>query len=427
MLLRRVIAPILIGSCLAITASASAAEPIAVGPGVWLQAIGERSPEQSTPAAQRLKRAPRIVGGSPTDVARHPWQTSINASPEAFLGNGLDRHLCGGTLVAPTIVVSAAHCFFDVLEPGPPDLDFDSATLYSVISGRSVLSGGLGEESSLATYYVFTDGAGEPLFNPFTLEWDVVLIELSNPSSAGTIKLAGPGEEPTWAAGQPAFISGWGATSEGGNGTDSLLEARIAMLADSTCVDLYAGSATGPVLPETMVCAGVLAGGVDSCQGDSGGPLTVPVSGGGFRLVGDTSFGEGCARPNRPGVYGRLADDPIRSAVANGVRSVAGIDVLGSGAKPLLAPDVVITKRPKNRTKTKRGRRRARIIYQFSAAEPSATFTCRLDRKPPAPCSSPFSKKLKRGRHRMEIAATNFIGDQGASASDAFKVKRRRR
>ena len=78
------------------------------------------------------------------------------------------------------------------------------------------------------------------------------------------------------------------------------------------------GSYGHGVQPGAMLCAGVPAGGVDTCQGDSGGPLVVPVSGAQtFRLVGDTSFGIGCARAQFPGVYGRLAggtDDGHRNA-----------------------------------------------------------------------------------------------------------------
>jgi hypothetical protein len=62
--------------------------------------------------------------------------------------------------------------------------------------------------------------------------------------------------------------------------------------------------------------------------------LVVPVAGGGFRLVGDTSFANGCGLPDTPGVYGRLADDPIRSALQEGVLRVAGVDIVGSNALP---------------------------------------------------------------------------------------------
>jgi secreted trypsin-like serine protease len=68
-----------------------------------------------------------------------------------------------------------------------------------------------------------------------------------------------------------------------------------------------------------MICAGYPEGGTDTCQGDSGGPLLVYLPDGTPRLVGATSFGEGCAEPGYPGVYAELTGDPIRSWVAEHV------------------------------------------------------------------------------------------------------------
>ncbi len=425
-------------ACLLSAGSTSAAPAdvgrVAVAPGVYLQEVGGESSAPAPVDESAIRRAgDRIVGGAATEIGRYPWQTSLNANPTFFLGDGFDRHICGASLVSPTIAVSAAHCFFDTLE-SPDDADFDPPALFSMISGRTVLSGPGGSETNLTTYLTFTDGGGNELYNPATNEWDVVLVQLATPSSSPAIKIAGPGEEPTWAPGQRALISGWGTTSEGGSGSDTLLDARIAMIDDSTCVSLYSTSPVGPVLPQTQVCAGVLEGGIDTCQGDSGGPLVVPLAGGSisapavsFRLVGDVSFGEGCARPNRPGVYGRVAEDPVRSAIAGGVQSITGENVFGSGGQPLLAPEVKITDAPKNRTKLKQGKKRVRVEYEFDSNDPSAPTTCQLDRKPPEPCTSPLTEKVKKGRHKMTIDATNWIGDTDISpATDSFKVKKRK-
>jgi secreted trypsin-like serine protease len=87
--------------------------------------------------------------------------------------------------------------------------------------------------------------------------------------------------------------------------------------------DAYCAGAYGDFDARTMVCAGYPEGGVDTCQGDSGGPMFGRAGDGSLRVVGTTSFGEGCARPNKPGVYGRVGDDTlrewIRTRVPNGV------------------------------------------------------------------------------------------------------------
>ena len=81
--------------------------------------------------------------------------------------------------------------------------------------------------------------------------------------------------------------------------------------------DAYCGGAYSSFDADTMVCAGFPQGGVDTCQGDSGGPMYGRTSTGALRVVGSTSFGEGCARPNKPGVYARVADATLRNWIAS--------------------------------------------------------------------------------------------------------------
>ena len=121
-----------------------------------------------------------------------------------------------------------------------------------------------------------------------------------------------------------ATIVGYGVTESDGDQPDVLQEARVPITPDSVGAEAYPYLVDGvdPVFggfeSDTQVAAGFPQGGVDTCQGDSGGPLLVPA-GTGFRLVGDTSYGAGCAEPGFPGVYGRLADTTMREWI----RSVA--------------------------------------------------------------------------------------------------------
>jgi hypothetical protein len=414
---------VLAASLLALAAAGEAradgAPGVRVAPGVFLTDASNvetsGSPSRAARAASDAQRSPRIVGGSETTIGEWPWQAAMTRNPAMFPGNGFARQFCGGSLVAPTLIVSAAHCFFDFNANA-----FTSPSLYAAITGRTTLSSSEGQEIAVADYKFFTDSGGRPLFNPATFAWDAVLVTLSAPSGATPIKLAGPDEAATWERGRDAYVTGWGTTSESGPRSDVLRAALIAIIGDSTCAGpkVYQGLFQA----ETQVCAGRLAGGVDSCQGDSGGPLVVPLLGGGFRLVGDTSLGIGCARPFQPGVYGRIAADPLRSALQGAALAAAGVDIVGSGGQPApqTAPDTTIVNGPSNKTKKKKAK------FEFVSSKDGATFTCRIDKKAPVPCQSGDSFKIKKkGRHRISILATIFGITEAAPANDRWKLKRK--
>jgi secreted trypsin-like serine protease len=380
-------------------------------------------------AAPAAANDTRIVGGSAATISQFPWQVALAGSPTFYAGNGFARQFCGGTLVAPTIVITAAHCVFNF--PSPV-VGFSPANRLQVFTGRTTLSSSEGQAIDVSEVYYFEGTPSAPtlqarstdvspstgqLYNPSTDEWDAVFLQLATPSTTGTpIKIAGAGEEATWAVGAPALISGWGTTTEGGTQSDQLMGATVPMVADSTCAAAYGAD----FVATTMVCAGFPQGGVDTCQGDSGGPLVVQAfqrsakAANTVRLVGDTSFGFGCARAGIPGVYGRLAADPMRSAFRNGILQVAGVDVVGSGALPpdSTGPVVDITKHPKKRgTKNK-------AKFKFIANE-EATFACALDKGAFKPCSSPFKKRVSDKQHKFRVQATDVQGNVGAV--DRFK------
>jgi secreted trypsin-like serine protease len=288
-----------------------------------LLAVALASMTGNAHAAEDRKSEPSrmILGGSPTTIQRWPWQVGIADSPTVARGDGYRRQFCGGSLVAPTVVITAAHCVYGTRTGFKPPQRF------TAITGRSSLSSNGGQEIPVAQFYVPVDGNGRPLYDEGSTRWDVVVAELASSSSSPTIKVAGADERALWAPRRRVFATGWGQIGEMGPFPDRLRAVSMRMISDASCRSRYGRKFER----ETMVCA--YRRGHDTCGGDSGGPLVAPMAGGGFRLVGDTSFGIGpCGKT--PGVYGRLAEDPIRGFVRGAALQISGVDIVGSGARP---------------------------------------------------------------------------------------------
>ena len=105
---------------------------------------------------------------------------------------------------------------------------------------------------------------------------------------------------------QDTIVSGWGTLASGGSLSDTLQWVKVPPVSDDTCNQ--PASLNGQI-KANMICAGLSAGGVDACQGDSGGPLVTKATGvdSGYSLIGVVSFGEGCALPNKYGVYAEVS------------------------------------------------------------------------------------------------------------------------
>ncbi|NWJ04775.1 TMPS2 protease, partial [Crypturellus undulatus] len=223
----------------------------------------------------------RIVGGSAASLGQWPWQVSLHVE---------DVHICGGSIITPQWIVTAAHCV---------------EGRYSNPYSWRVYAGILNQKDM-----IFRDGHGvqkvisHPDYDADSKDNDVALMKLESPltfnDNVRAVCLPNPGM--MFQPNQECWISGWGAEYEGGKTSDSLNSAMVRLIERSKCNSIYMYN--GMILP-TMICAGFLTGGIDSCQGDSGGPL-VTSKNSLWWLVGDTSWGTGCATPNKPGVYGNM-------------------------------------------------------------------------------------------------------------------------
>jgi trypsin len=213
----------------------------------------------------------QIVGGSRASIADHPYVVYLTTA-DGF-------QFCGGTLVDDNKVVTAAHC---TAGKKPADL--------AVVAGREDKESGAGVTSAVRAIWV------HPQFADVRSGADVSVLTLEDRLPYETLPLPTKEDTAVYAAGQPGLILGWGRTAADGQPSRYLLQASVPLMTDPDCVKSYPAYKA-----ESMVCAGVPQGGVDSCQGDSGGPLIVAG-----KLAGVTSWGEGCAAPGKPGVYTRL-------------------------------------------------------------------------------------------------------------------------
>ncbi|XP_010370690.2 transmembrane protease serine 5 isoform X3 [Rhinopithecus roxellana] len=146
-----------------------------------------------------------------------------------------------------------------------------------------------------------------PLYSAQNHDYDVALLRLRTPlnfsDTVGAVCL--PAKERHFPKGSQCWVSGWGHTDSSHTYSSDMLQDTVVpllstQLCNSSCV--YSGALT-----PRMLCAGYLDGRADACQGDSGGPLVCP-DGDTWRLVGVVSWGLGCAEPNHPGVYAKVAE-----------------------------------------------------------------------------------------------------------------------
>uniref|UniRef100_A0A8K9UI14 Peptidase S1 domain-containing protein n=1 Tax=Oncorhynchus mykiss TaxID=8022 RepID=A0A8K9UI14_ONCMY len=240
---------------------------------------GVRVAAETTPIYQTRGRSDRIVGGVDASIEEWPWQVSLQQ-------NG--QHTCGGSLVSPRWVVTAAHCFSGSKK---------ELSRWQVVSGRTYMG-------TLGGSYVdriILNGQ----YNAARNDYDLAMMRLTKPITVGNSRrpVCLPPKNLGLKAGDTMTVTGWGYLEEKGKVSPVLQKATLPLIDSAQC---SSPTVYGSSITSRMLCAGYLKGKVDACQGDSGGPLVYLSEQ--WQLVGVVSWGIGCAREGRPGVYCNVDD-----------------------------------------------------------------------------------------------------------------------
>lgn len=239
------------------------------------------------------KPEPRIIGGVDAPISEFPWMVYFKAS----------NYRCGGTIISPDWILTAAHCTEDKNNISIP------VAYMSIVAGTSTpLSGGF-------THYV-SSVFRHPAYNHSTFENDIALIKLKTPIAntiSRPIRIASAYDIKDGAIlpGVMAWVTGWGLVNVTPQVVASYLQkVQLPIVSNSVAAEVWGN------IPYTDIMAGYHYGTKDACSGDSGGPMIVPVSGE-YKIAGIVSWGaETC---NTYGGYTKV------SMFADWISQVTGI------------------------------------------------------------------------------------------------------
>ncbi|XP_060575863.1 uncharacterized protein LOC132733271, partial [Ruditapes philippinarum] len=249
--------------------------------------------------SKRKKRQLKITGGFETMMGMHPWQVEIQRKKRGWI------HWCGGTIINNEWILSAAHCFDDLI--GNYDglnakLNFKDVRV--IVGDHDLTIHDEYEEMFHIEYIVKHWNYSE--FERNYSNNDIALLKIKSTSGISFNDYIQPAclpEEFTQLLSEPKCeVSGWGTEGELGTKTDTLRAAEVMIIPEKDCHRYYNKY---PINFKKVICAGD--GSADTCQGDSGGPLICEINGQ-STIIGITSWGKGCSQHEAPGVYTKVSE-----------------------------------------------------------------------------------------------------------------------
>lgn len=259
----------------------------------------------------------KVINGSDAAPNAWPFMVALLSSTASSSANG---QFCGGSLIGPRHVLTAAHCVSDdygrAVDPRSVVIQIGGGNLtFAPINARDVLG--------IAVH---------PEYNSKELYNDLAILTLKDPVSSTPVELALTSDASLYTAGTTATVLGYGLTDPKLPILPfALQQASMPVVSDQTCMNEI-GRAFNPA---SQLCAGTRSSsattidGIDSCQGDSGGPLVVSNGTGGYKQIGVVSWGFGCANEKTRGVYSRIMGNdafvtsfPMARPFAQGVPTI---------------------------------------------------------------------------------------------------------
>ncbi|XP_077325130.1 ovochymase-1 isoform X2 [Lithobates pipiens] len=280
--------------------------------------------QQKKPIADSFfQQNSRIIGGEDAEEGGQPWTVSLQYR---------DKHICGGSIVQTTEVVTSAHCVYSLSS---------EVSHLTVIAGEYDRTAIDAEQQDIPVSSVKV----HPNYRPDgSMTYDVALLYLSKPIILGSavqrICLPQVGEKVE--VGTLCISSGWGKIGENAELSNVLQVVTLPILDNNICGSVL-DSMELPALHDSMICAGFPDGGKDACQGDSGGPLVCQRRSGTWFLAGSNSWGVGCGRAwiksatssealGSPGIFTRISAvlDFLRNSTADSGCSADPLIIVGT-------------------------------------------------------------------------------------------------